>query len=463
VIPNFYSAVLLRCFSTSYQTCLVLPSIVAAFSLIVVLARLVHEFCADPDAVCLAPALFLLSGGLGFTRFFDPAVRNEHHVDYVHHWGFQRFEYWFQSVIHILLPQRASLFSLPLAWSILLMIVAAPRSLDLRWFTAIGAIVALLPQVQPHSIVATAQYGLVFALLTFPWSGRWAPALANYAVLAAVALVAGGWQMAPFLHRMRSFVRLRLLWREETVKPRNFFTLWWYGLGLFFVIAVFVGPFTLNGHQRVMYAPALVVFAVANFVLYQPWHLDNTKVFNAAWLPLAVAVVAQAVARLRRIARWAIVPTVAIVVVLVASGTLAVGGVIAHAYPIWGYPRLAWDLGDFVKAVSAPKSVWITDSDHTHPVVTLGGRQVLAGYPGWLVSHGLSDTERTSAMRELAKNPEDVRWADMWGTEFVCVNEEKYSEFPFRPTASSRNWKLLWDTRPYRIWKRVNITDRRAR
>jgi hypothetical protein len=457
VIPNFYSAVLLRCFNTNYHTCLVLPSFVAAFSLFVILARLVHEFCADSTAISLAPLLFLLSGGLGFFNWFDPKIRSEFYVDFVHHWGGDRYEYWFQTVIHILMPQRASLFSLPMAWAIILMLGITAS--DLPWFCCIGALVGLLPQVQPHSIVACAQYGVVHAFLTFPWRGAWLRPIGNYAALAVVAISIGAWQLAPFLHRLGdSFVQVCPLWAAEKGHKRNFLSLWAYGLGLFFVLAIFVGPFTLRQRQLVLYAPSLVVFAVANFVLYQPWHLDNTKVFNAWWIPLALAVVSQIIAKVRR---FNLLPAIALTAVCVASGGLAVSGAIAHAFPIWKDVRRARAIAEFVRVASPPKSVWITDSDHTHPVVTMAGRQTLAGYPGWLVSHGLDDSARTAAIGKLAANPESVGWADMWGAAFVCVTEG--GKIGFKPMSDSRNWKLLWDNPPYRVWQRVNQTTVKKR
>jgi hypothetical protein len=224
-------------------------------------------------------------------------------------------------------------------------------------------------------------------------------------------------------------------------------------------MAILVGPFTINRRQAVLYVPSLVVFAIANFVLYQPWHLDNTKVFNAGWIPFAVAVVAQAVARLRKFGAAGIGGAVILVVVMVASGTLAVKGAVEQGFPIWGAPRAVYAVGEFARVISPPKSVWITDSDHTNPVVTIAGRQTLAGYPGWLLSHGLNDTARTAAIRALSHSPEAVRLADKWGAEFVCVTEDGHSQFTFKPNATtSRNWKLVWDNRPYKVWQRVNAT-----
>jgi lipoprotein signal peptidase len=210
VIPNFYSAVLLQCFGASFHACLVLLSIVAALAMLIVLARITHEFCGDAATCCLAGPPFLLSGGLGFVRFLDPAIRGEFYVDFIHFWGRGRYEYWLQTVIHILMPQRASLFSLPLTWAVVLMLGAAPLSVDRRWFAAIGVIVARLPQVQPHSVVATSQYGAVLALL--PWPRGGVAVVANYAVLAAVAAIGGAWQLAPFLRRVApEFLHIRPL------------------------------------------------------------------------------------------------------------------------------------------------------------------------------------------------------------------------------------------------------------
>ena len=458
-IPNFYSAVLLSCFSLDYHDAITVPSYVAAFSMLAVLCAIVKYFTESDAACVIAPWLFLLSGGLGFLGWFDPKIRNEFYVDFVHNWGGGRHEYWFQTVIHILMPQRASLFSIPLAYAIifLLMQFGAENVFRGRLFFCIGVLVALLAQVQPHSIMATAQWGAFYLVLKFPWRNftKTLPIIKNYLVLSLTAIILGVPQLFPFMHRLEgeSFIKFAPLWSGMTEAPRNFFTMWFYGLGTFFILSMVIGWFVMPTSRRIMYAPSVLVFLVANFVWYQPWHMDNTKVFNAGWIPLAVAVASLSLLRIWRLVP-VIGPVLAVVLFLtsIASGSLAVYGA-KDGYPIWNVNQYPYEFAKFVRQWTPPKSVWITDSWHAHPVLNLAGRQTLAGYGGWLVTHGLNDFDRKRAMRRLTANPEDVAAIDRYGVDYACVRPD--SDFQFKPEETSRNWKKIFESVSYTVYQRT--------
>jgi hypothetical protein len=156
VLSNFYSAFLLKCFSASRHASIVIPSAILDFSLFAVLAGLVSKFSRCFFPCFFAPWLFLFGGGLGFVNFLQyPNTRLALYTDFVHSWGRGVRGSWFQPIIHVLLPQRASLHSLPMAFSILLVLmhIGDPPRLRLRASVAVG----LLPQVQPHAIIACAE------------------------------------------------------------------------------------------------------------------------------------------------------------------------------------------------------------------------------------------------------------------------------------------------------------------
>ena len=70
-ISNFYSAVLIACFKSSYHSAFVIPSIPVVFSVFVVLTYISDMFSHSSVPVSsMTSFLYLLSGGLGFTRFW---------------------------------------------------------------------------------------------------------------------------------------------------------------------------------------------------------------------------------------------------------------------------------------------------------------------------------------------------------------------------------------------------------
>jgi len=456
-IPNFYSSVLISCFGASMHVSIVLPSIIFGFSLCAIFSHLVYCFTQSNFITCISPWLFLLTGGLGFTRWFNKDYRNEFQIDYVHYWGGERNEYWFQSIIHILLPQRASLFSLPFAWFTILILMKSDSSLDYRSFFAAGLFVASLPQLQPHSVIALAQWGIIYAIISFPWKYRssWISVIKNYATLGSVAVILGIPQIIPFLDRTKpGFFKLSPIWKGEN--NRNFFSLWFYGLGAIFVLSIFVVPFILEKRQHMFYIPSFFVFIVSNFVWYQPWHMDNTKVFNAGWIPISLSGISYLFVYLyKKLKASGVIISLSLFVLCTASGFLAVSKSASLQYSLWRHAETPYEIADFVKKNTDPQSVWITDSVHTHPVVTLAGRQTLVGYRGWLISHGINDDERLKVISGLKKNPDNTEAVDKFGVDYVCLMKSNEYAIEFAPNISLGKWKVIYQSYNYKIFKRL--------
>jgi hypothetical protein len=192
------------------------------------------------------------------------------------------------------------------------------------------------------------------------------------------------------------------LWLNPTfVRQRRqpeltaFWELWWPALGPFGVIALFAGFATASGPQARAYAAALAVFALSSVVMFQPWELDNCKVFQDGWMPLALGFVAQYFARLWRATRSAAVRValIALFVGTVASGWANVftyenlrGALYSHADAAVGM----WTAENSpVDAVfhGPPEEVMI-------PPACYAGRRLFTGYSGWMSSHGLENKSR---------------------------------------------------------------------
>lgn len=150
---NFHSAVLLSCFNASGHASITIPSAVFDFAIFAVLAGVVRTFSRREEPCSVAPWLFLFSGGLGFMNWVrHKELRGAFYTDFVHHWGKGKQGNWFQTIIHVLLPQRASLHSIPICWAVILILmhVGSSDKLKIREFISVGLLVAALPQVQPQ-------------------------------------------------------------------------------------------------------------------------------------------------------------------------------------------------------------------------------------------------------------------------------------------------------------------------
>jgi hypothetical protein len=451
IIPDFISALMVGCFDTSLRWSLVIPSFPFVYSLFAVLARIVALFSKNLIAVLIAPWLFLFVGGLGFTTTFNFSVLRDLNADMVHSWGNQRYEYWFHPILHVLLPQRLSLFSMPICWSYIFLMLKKGR--HWRKFLLCGLIVALLPQVQGHSLITLVEWTFAFALLNFPWQIRkWKKEIRNYVILGIPAIGLGVPQLLPFIGRVAKtkFVTFVPIWADDKI---TFWGLWWRGLGVFWAVSLCHCWTTMDLRQARIYLPSLFVFGLSNFIHYQPWNLDNTKVFYNGWVPLAVAAVCNFLSRMRK-NRFEVIVAVIIFFACTLSSALGLLKALGNGAPLFetsdAVPIAKWAMKH-----SPPKSVWVTDSHHNHPIPMLAGRQILVGYRGWLPSHHLDEKERVWAMEALGKNQDDTRKIDSFSADFLCFDLANSDELNFRFNARSAKWKLAYRNQRYEVWNRT--------
>ena len=458
IMSNYYSAIIRSCFKSTLHRALVLPSVIFGFSIYTVIAALVYNFSFSELACFFAPWLFLFEGGLGFMEYIKhPELRGRFYTDFVHLWGYQEGS-WFQTLVHVLLPQRASLHSLPIAHSIILLLIIGNEKyqVDFKLYSAIGLLIIMLPQTQPHSIIAVAEYGITFFIIKlFPFKlKRLKIMIINYGILAAIAIILGAPQCIPFMRRSteKDFMRVKPLWTLD--KTRHFFSMWYRSLGPLFVLSVIHAPSIMTWRQLSTYLPSIVVFIVSNYVWYQPWHLDNTKVFNAGWIPLVLAGVSNYLSRLFKIGKIGKVFCFFLMIFSCFSGFLGVKMAYRESYQVWSYGDYPNELADFVIHNSDPRSIFITDDWHAHPLTTLAGRQTVLGYPGWLVSHGLDGGARNRMIQNLMYFPDNTDEADRFGVEFICSRGRGPKGFHFHPRDSMK-WKRVYTFADYKIYKRA--------
>ena len=99
-----------------------------------------------------------------------------------------------------------------------------------------------------------------------------------------VVLALSSLQFIPFFGRVahsHNFIRFTPVWTVMRTQP---WRLWFRALGLY-VPLFFVAGFLLPKRSVAMqfYLGFLLVFIEANFIIFQPWELDNTKVLLAVF------------------------------------------------------------------------------------------------------------------------------------------------------------------------------------
>ena len=451
-ITNYLSSILMATGNASLRVSLLVPSLLVMVSLVFGMFSLIFEFTRDAVATTVALFLFVNLGGHGWTRVLTMNIGNEEvmkeNPDFIHHWPGQQYAYWFHCLFHVLIPQRASLFSMPLCyWTIYLLIQGVTHKHRGLMFIA-GILTGLTPLVQMHSYVALAQWAICYCALMFPYKKpkKWKQTILLWAIYAITANAIALPQFAPYMHRLTksesSFLRIDPIW-----KGKSPFKLWWDGLGVFAAIAILFGWIEMDKRQIFLYIPSIVVFIIANVVRYQPWEMDNLKVFYAGWIPMALGVVAQYLVKLSDTNYGALLAS-SLIMVCCFSGFLCT---ILHVFsPAAIFQDSDWALGRWISENTDINSVFVTNPTHMHPVATIAGRQLFMGYGGWVISHGLEYTNRQSQNTRLGQ-PHNLRELLREHIDYVVSHDNSFPEF--ERDSLDQPWTKVFSNAVYHVWR----------
>lgn len=435
----------------------------------------------------IAVLLTLLGGGLGFWFFLGDAARQGLIGALLHaSQSYDRYPppvniQWYNPILSYYLPQRSFVFGAAMVMAVLLLLSAALGETPLlAWrqalaallnarsrlddqgvaFLLAGALAGLLPWFHVHSL-------LVLGVVTIVWALLWprpawllfAAAVVVLALPRLAAAIPGDLSAPTALH----YPRLQLGWvANDGLQGANLLHLplvwvwfWIKNTGLFLplLLMALLTPFALPLRSRLLLAPFLAVFLVANIVVFQPWEWDNTKVLVFWYLAGGVAVGAFLVWLARRW-RDGWIASSLVGVTLIASGALS----LIQWLPPQG-PTFSWfsrediTLADSVRRSTDPHAIFLTGDEVTNPIADLAGRPVLMSYRGWLWTYGIDYSRREANIAQMfigAPNALDL--LHQYRVNYVLVGPEELSTWHANQGFFDRSLPLLTRTAHYRVY-----------
>lgn len=426
----------------------VVPAFVSAFGMFWQLARRVLQSTAK---ACLAFYLFFMGSGFGFVYFLGSAAEFAGIFT-----GFYTTPtnytaeniIWVNPIVDLMIPQRATLFG----WSILL------PALYLLWrfcyegharlWLPLALLVLPLPLLHTHSALALVLLCLVSGFYTLIHRPRTRQVLLPWLGLALVCGIAWLGQMLPTVLAQsldgQNMLRLHFNWvnnpGDGTFKDNYF---WFYikNIGVVYLLLI---PAWLHAErrQRWLYGGGLLIWALAEVVVFQPNTYDNNKLLYV-WHMLGCLLVSQllvdAAARLR--ARPVRVLALGIVCFLAMFGSvLTVGRELLSDYQHWSADEIA--LAEYVARNAESDALFLTSDRHTNPVFSLAGRRILCGSGSYVYYHGMDYGDEYAAMRLLYEAP-DASILELWGVDYVVFDASITSEF-----AADESWYAV----RYPVW-----------
>jgi hypothetical protein len=484
--PDFASA-LLMAGDWSLPAALTWPSwgmaTVALSGLLLWARRLTGNLGSGISAVVLT----LLGGGLGFWFFLGDAARQGLIGALVHSsQSYDRYPppvniQWYNPILSYYLPQRSFVFGAAIVMAVLLLLTAAlaetpllawrqavaalgqtRRRLDAQAvaFLLAGALAGLLPWFHVHSL-------LVVGIVTIVWALLWPrPAwllFASVVVVLALPRLAAAIPGDPSAPTTLHYPRLQLGWVandglvgwNQLLLPLVWAWFWIKNTGAFLplLLVALLTPLVLPLRSRLLLAPFLAVFLVANVFVFQPWEWDNTKVLVFWYLAGGVGVGAFLVWLARRW-RTGWIASSLVGLTLLASGVLSLSQWLPPQGPTFTwFSREDIALADSIRQSTDPHAIFLTGDEVTNPIADLAGRPVLMSYRGWLWTYGIDYSKRESDIAQIfigAPNALDLLRRHR--VNYVLIGPEELSTWHADPGFFDRSFPLLTKTEHYRVY-----------
>ncbi len=440
-----------RVLGADLRTAYLLPVIPAVFSVFGMFWQLARSVLGNAAKACLAFYLFFMGSGFGFFYFLRDA---ESFASIFTGFYTTPTNYttkniiWVNPIVDLMIPQRATLFG----WCILL------PALYLLWrfcyeeqrrlWLPLALLILPLPLLHTHSALALVLLCLVSGIYTLFHYPRTRAVLLPWGGLALLCGIAWLVQMLPTVLAQsldgQNMLRLHFNWvnaeADGSLKDNYF---WFYikNIGLVYLLLI---PAWLHAarKQRWLYAGGLVIWALAECIVFQPNTYDNNKLLYV-WHMLGCILVAQllvdAALKIRSIP-WRSLALGCTCVIATLGSVLTVTREVFSDYQHWSADEVA--LAQYIRENAESDALFLTSDSHTTPVFSLAGRRILCGSGSYVYYHGMDYTQEANAMHLLYEAPDESLLAQ-WGVDYVLFDSSVNAEFTADESWYAARY-LLW-------------------
>ncbi|MDP3996889.1 MAG: hypothetical protein Q8P73_00080, partial [bacterium] len=350
-MTNYFSALLIKTGASITQS-VVLPALLLIPLLLTLIYLFVREV-VDPEQVTkfsqraglIALILFLFSGAtLGWFRVFPDFLQSHQPLlQFIIHLPEQNYSghsadpnnlQFLNPITSLLLPQRSFLFGIPIALSLLLLLINR-KSTSSSAYQVAGVLAGILPLFHAHTIIAVAIAVIALFLQDIlPRSANRRAVINRWLLFVVSAVIVGLPEVLYYwLGSLdsASFLRFHVGWTTED----NLAWFWFQNTG-FILPAALLGLFLpLPKNVKTLTLAGLTVFIIANLFLFAPWAWDNFKLL-VFWLIFVLPTLGWLVARYPvRKNRLLQIGIIAIVFLQIASAALDIWKIALPTATTW--------------------------------------------------------------------------------------------------------------------------------
>ena len=394
---NFFSATLVK-LGFALRWSFVLPQLTYLTAFITLFYLVCKRFTNNLGAF-LAMLIFFLGWGLGFIPYLSQVVQTGSWAITQEFTNNMRDFHLHNVLTGLLFPERSFLPGLVIGLLIANLVLLTDKFRPKYILIILGMLLGILPLWHTHTFIFFGASLFIWLLLTNKNTQQLLSNLVYvYIPTLLVALPALLWFASTLDHER--FLRFSPGW---ITNGDNQLLFWFKNSGLLLPLAI-IGLIKMTSSRRKFFYPVILMFFIANLVIFQPWEWDNIKLFTWVFLFLSIPagfVLARLFSRSLPIRLIGLICLIS----LTASGMLSLVKQSQSTFTI--YDNQDIELANWIKKNTQPTDVFLIDPWPNHPVPGLTGRSVYLGYPGHLWVHGIDYGKRENQVKQiLAGNTE---------------------------------------------------------
>ena len=441
----------LRFFGLSLRMAVIVPSVVMLFCVFYGFWLLAQSLTEKLAPTLTAWLLFVFNGGFltgkysftdlleGFyitpTNLVDEGLR------------------WVNIICDMLIPQRTTMAGWCVVLAAVYLLITAVKKTTAdgsgrREFAVLAVVAGSMPMIHTHSFLALGvlSAGWFFAFLgKARKNGLLRRLIENYVLYGAVCMALALPQLIVWTFDAASSGNL--LWLNPGWVHGDMPWLWFWIVNCGVVICVMRAMmFFLRGDDGRLFWGAAVLFALANFMAFQPNPYDNNKLLYIWYMVvdvLACKWLFSLLARIRvRALAWALAAVVAVLGTV--SGGMSMLREAVSEYQLFSASQV--EAARFITENTPADSVFLTSTAHTNPVAVLSGRNILCGAGIYLYYHGVDYQQRESQIAQMYWSGQAFElFAKRYGVDYVFISPTEYADYQVNYDYFAMNYSLIYE------------------
>ena len=201
-------------------------------------------------------------------------------------------------------------------------------------------------------------------------------------------------------------------------------------------------------------APYLLIWFVAELVVFQPNNYDNNKLLFVGYVFIC-GLAAEMIVNLFSVPWWKpgkVAAGACIAFVALVSAVLTMGREWVSDYQL--YDSDSVKACRYIEENIPADAVFLTANNHNNAVASLTGRNIVCGSDSFLYYHGISTGERQQEVERMFSNPlAEMELYDKYGVGYVFISDQEWGSYQIDESALQQIASCIYEDGSVKIYQ----------